>query len=145
MAPLAFLANLVNRWHNLRLPQVFARNEERGSRTRQYLRHACNQSAMTHVTALCPFQRVQAPAACLRRQRPFDPTSTPSPLPGAGRRPPRFRGQASQRLVPSLLVTLDWFKIWSSGGAIFIVCKVGHRLRNLHCHIALDCPIGIIR
>ena len=32
MAPLAFVANLVNRWHNLRLPQVFARNEEARAR-----------------------------------------------------------------------------------------------------------------
>ena len=32
--------------------------------------------------------------------------------------------------------SLDWFKIWSSGGAICIVCKVGHQVAELalpHC------------
>ena len=34
------------------------------------------------------------------------------------------------------MAQLDWFKIWSSGGAICIVCKVGHQaalLVLLHC------------
>ena len=39
---------------------------------------------------------------------------------------------------------LHWFKIWSSGGTICIVCKVGHKVASLHCHIVLNCPIGII-
>ena len=39
---------------------------------------------------------------------------------------------------------LHWFKIWSSASAICIASKVGHQVASLHCHIALNCPIGII-
>ena len=36
---------------------------------------------------------------------------------------------------------LDWFNIWSSGGTITLFAT---RLRNMHCHITLNCPIDII-
>ena len=53
---------------------------------------------------------------------------------------------------------LHKLQIWPTDGTIWIGSKFGHqvaapfalfaklatRLRNLDCHIALDCPIGII-
>ena len=39
---------------------------------------------------------------------------------------------------------MHWFKIWSSGGATCIGSKIGRQVASLHCHIAFNCPIGII-
>ena len=39
---------------------------------------------------------------------------------------------------------LHWFKIWTWGGSTCIGFKVDHQVASLHCHIALNCPIGII-
>ena len=38
---------------------------------------------------------------------------------------------------------LHWFKIWSSGSTTG--SKVDQQVAPLHCHIALNCPIDIIR
>ena len=41
---------------------------------------------------------------------------------------------------------LNWLWFWSPGGATCNSCKLAliTRLHHLHCHIALNCPIGII-
>ena len=41
-------------------------------------------------------------------------------------------------------LNLHWFNIRTWGGPICIGSKVGHQVASLHCHIALDCPIGIM-
>ena len=60
----------------------------------------------------------------------------------------KFGHQVTPLVLVAYLTTkwhnLDWFKIWSSGGATCIVCKVATKLHNFRCHIALDCPISII-
>ena len=96
-------------YFSLRLLQAFARSEE-GRSSEQNLYHV---RVLHHdpCESLVPVsEKAKAPAVRLRLQRPFNPTSPPSPLPRAGGRPPRLPGWKRQRLVPSLLFT------WCSRG-----------------------------
>ena len=38
----------------------------------------------------------------------------------------------------------DWMLVEGGGGIIADLRALGTRLHNLHCHIALDCPISVI-
>ena len=47
-------------------------------------------------------------------------------------------------LVVPLAMFANRIKIWSSGDITSKVRRLSTRLIHLHCHIALECPIGII-
>ena len=125
-----------------RLPQAFAR-QERGGRTRQYLCHACHQSAMTHVTALC-FRECR-PLRCVYGFS--DPLTPPRPLLLCRGQGGDLRGSGDKQVKGwFLLYLLRWIgsKFGHQVVPFSLFAKLATRLRDLHCHITLDCPIGII-